>query len=157
MQIDPRHPEIVRAIVDRGGPTEGSERLGKSQPSVARTVAALEARLGAPLLVPGRRPLRPTPFGPAPAAEGERVAEARRTAEVAARSHASGRASTVRLAGTPLFMDGVVAPMVAEFQRLNPGLGIDQGRGHPADLPARLEAGALALAGASCRCSRGAT
>jgi hypothetical protein len=35
-------------IVEKGGLTEGAEALGKSQPSVSRTMALLEDRIGAP-------------------------------------------------------------------------------------------------------------
>ena len=146
MQIDPRHLEIVWAIADRGGLTEGAASLGKSQPSVSRTVAALEARLGQRLFEPGRRPLRPTELGQALAAQGARVAEARRAAEAAADGYAKGRAGVVRLAGTPFFMDGVIASMVAEFHRRTPDVRIDQGYGHPEALIAQLEAGSLDVA-----------
>ena len=146
MQIDPRHLEILWAITERGGLTEGAEVLGKSQPSVSRTVAALEARLGQKLFEPGRRPLRPTELGRALAAQGARVAEARRAAEEVAERHRTGRSGAVRLAGTPLFMDGVIAGMVAEFQRAVPGVRIEQDYGYPEALVARLEAGSLDVA-----------
>jgi DNA-binding transcriptional LysR family regulator len=55
MKLDPRHLEILAAIVDHGGLTEGAAALGKSQPSVSRTLAQLEARIGTPLFKPGRR------------------------------------------------------------------------------------------------------
>ena len=64
MKIDSRHLEIIAAIVDNGGLTEGAEALGKSQPSVSRTVAMLEARIGARLFEKNRRPLQPAaPLG----------------------------------------------------------------------------------------------
>ena len=49
MKIDPRHLEIISAIVDEGGLTEGAEALGKSQPSLSRSIALLEARIGGPV------------------------------------------------------------------------------------------------------------
>lgn len=55
MKIDSEHLEILAMIVDKGGLTEGAEALGKSQPSVSRTMALLEDRIGAPLFEPGRR------------------------------------------------------------------------------------------------------
>ena len=62
MKLDPRHLEILAAIVDHGGLTEGAEALGKSQPSVSRTLSQLEARIGAPLFTP-RGALQPTDLG----------------------------------------------------------------------------------------------
>lgn len=52
MKIDPRQLEILAAIVQSGGLTEGAAALGKSQPSVSRSIAALEARLGSALSCP---------------------------------------------------------------------------------------------------------
>ena len=60
MKIDPRHLELLAAIVDHGGLTEGAAALGKSQPSASRSLRNLEARLSMALFVPGRRPLQPT-------------------------------------------------------------------------------------------------
>ncbi|MGV8987026.1 MAG: LysR family transcriptional regulator [Cypionkella sp.] len=36
MNIDPRQLEILAAIMQAGGMTEGAARLGKSQPSLSR-------------------------------------------------------------------------------------------------------------------------
>ena len=45
------------------GLTERVAALGRSQPSLSRSLAPLEARLGNPLFQPGRRPLPPTEPG----------------------------------------------------------------------------------------------
>ena len=42
------------AVVDQGGFTAASRRLGLSQPAVSRAIATLEKELGLPLLVRGR-------------------------------------------------------------------------------------------------------
>ena len=60
MQIDPKHLHILSAIIDEGGLSQGAQSLGKSQPSLSRIVADLEARLGEPLFEKGKRPLQPT-------------------------------------------------------------------------------------------------
>ena len=80
MKIDPRHLEILAAIVDGGGLTEGASALGKSQPSVSRSLTMLEQRLGVKLFEPNRRPLQPTEFCLSLAAEGRRILEAGQTA-----------------------------------------------------------------------------
>src|SRR5215510_11223150 len=41
-------------VVDQGGFTAASRRLGLSQPAVSRAIAALEKELGLPLLIRGR-------------------------------------------------------------------------------------------------------
>ena len=75
MKLDSEHLEILAMIVEKGGLTEGADALGKSQPSVSRTMALLEDRIGAPLFEPGKRPLRPTELGESLARIGARIAE----------------------------------------------------------------------------------
>jgi DNA-binding transcriptional LysR family regulator len=60
MKIDPNHLHMLAAIIDTGGLGEGASALNKSQPSVSRTVAMLERRLGSRLFEKGKRPLRAT-------------------------------------------------------------------------------------------------
>ncbi len=126
MKLDPRHLEILAAIVDAGGLTEGAALLGKSQPSVSRSIAFLESRVGQPLFEPRRRPLRPTALGLSLAQEGRKILEAGRAASALADSYAKGLAGAVRVAGTPIFMDGVISGVIAEFQADHPNVRIDQ-------------------------------
>ncbi len=146
MKLDPRHLEILAAIVDHGGLTEGADHLGKSQPSLSRTMSQLEARIGAPLFHPGRRPLQPTELGRALAEQGRRVLAADRAASDIVLRYRSGQAGLVRVGGTPIFMDGVVASMLAEFQQHCPDVRVDQCYGYSGDLCARLSNGTLDLA-----------
>ncbi|MEM8631199.1 MAG: LysR family transcriptional regulator [Pseudomonadota bacterium] len=146
MKLDPRHLEILAAIVDQGGLTEGAAHLGKSQPSVSRTLTQLETRIGEPLFLPGKRPLQPTELGRALAEHGRAVLAANAAASVVVTRHQGGTAGIVRLGGTPIFMDGVIAPMIGEFQRQCPEVRVDQSYAYAPDLLARLEQGSLDLA-----------
>lgn len=146
MKLDPRHLEILAAIVDRGGLTEGAELLGKSQPSVSRTLAQLEARVGMPLFEPGRRPLRATELGLALAEHGRMVLTSGRAASEIVGSHRSGHAGLVRVAGTPIFMDGVIATIIARFQERVPSVRVDLTYGYVDDLAVRLRNGTLDVA-----------
>jgi DNA-binding transcriptional LysR family regulator len=51
------------AVVDEGGFTAASQRLGLTQPAVSRAVSTLEKELGLPLLVRGREGLSLTDAG----------------------------------------------------------------------------------------------
>ena len=84
MKIDSEHLEILALIVEKGGLTEGAEALGKSQPSVSRSMTLLEKRVGMPLFEPGRRPLRPTELGASAALSEAARREDRRTLPPAA-------------------------------------------------------------------------
>lgn len=146
MKIDPRHLEILAAIVDKGGLTEGAEALGKSQPSVSRTLSQLESRIGAPLFHPGRRPLQPTDLGQSLAAHGRAVLEASRAAGLAIDRFRTGHSGLVRVAGTPVFMDGVIAGIIARFQQHLPDVFVEQSYGYSDALIDRLRNETLDLA-----------
>ena len=139
MKIDPRHLEILAAIVDNGGLTEGAAALGKSQPSVSRSLAMLEERLGVELFEPNKRPLQPTEFCRLLAQEGRQIRKAGETASHLITQLHGGRSGAVRLAGTPIFMDGGVSGMIASFQSENPDIRIDQSYGYASDVISRLE------------------
>lgn len=126
MKIDPRHLEIIAAIVDCGGLTEAAELLNKSQPSLSRTLADLELRIGAPLFLPGRRPLQPTELGRALAQSGRMVLQAGQAGSAVIEKFRAGHQGLVRVGGTPIFMDGVVSEMIADFQANSPDVRVDQ-------------------------------
>jgi DNA-binding transcriptional LysR family regulator len=143
MKIDPGQLMILAAVVDAGGVMEGAATIGKSQPSVSRTLALLEARIGEPLFDRTRRPLKPSELCETLATLGRRVLEAQRAATDALDGHRSGKAGVLRVGGSPFFMDGVVAPRIAEFQMQNPDIRIEQRYGYAPDLLPLLMGGAL--------------
>ncbi|MBY3046064.1 LysR family transcriptional regulator [Rhizobium leguminosarum] len=146
MKIDERHLVQLAAVVKTGGVTEGAALLGLSQPAVSRTLAMLEARIGEPLFVKGRRPLQPTSLGRALADHGQTMLSASRKASDVVESFRAGRSGVVRVGGTPFFMDALIASMIAEFQNLHPDVRIDQSYGYFPDLRAALNADQIDLA-----------
>ncbi|MGB8814642.1 MAG: LysR family transcriptional regulator [Paracoccaceae bacterium] len=146
MKLESEHLEILAMIVEKGGLTEGAEALGKSQPSVSRTISALEQRVGAPLFEPGRRPLRPTELGASLARLGSRIHALNREARALVDRYRKGQAGRLRIGGSPIFMDGVIATMIAEFQRHHNDVHIEQSYGYFDALVAQLRSGALDLA-----------
>jgi DNA-binding transcriptional LysR family regulator len=146
MKLDPRHLEILAAIVDHGGLTEGAAALGKSQPSVSRTLAQLEARIGTPLFKPGRRPLQATELGQALADQGRTILKAGRASSDMVARHLTGHTRLVRVGGTPIFMDGVISAIIALFQQQMPDVRVDQSYGYAAELIDKLRNGTLDVA-----------
>jgi DNA-binding transcriptional LysR family regulator len=143
MKLDTEHLMILAAVVDGAGVVEGATTIGKSQPSVSRTIALLEERIGEPLFDRARRPLKPSELCETLAAQGRRVLEAQRAAAEALDRHRTGKAGVLRVGGSPFFMDGVVAPRIAEFQMQNPDVRIEQRYGYAAELLPLLIDGAL--------------
>lgn len=146
MKIDPRHLEILAAIVDNGGLTEGAQAVGRAQPSVSRTLTMLESRIGAPLFEKNRRPLVPTELCLGLAAEGRRILAAGTTASAIVSTFKTGHRGIVRIGGTPVFMDGVISTIIAEYQRSFPQVRIEQSYGYAAELMDQLVAGTLDIA-----------
>jgi DNA-binding transcriptional LysR family regulator len=145
MKLDPGHLEILAAVVTAGGLTEGAAAIGKSQPSVSRTISMLEARVATNLFEKGRRPLRPTDLCLTLAAEGRIISESAERASHAIDTYTGGRSGAARVSGTPVFMDGVISNMIAEFQTAFPAVRIDQSYGYPAELMEQLTAGSIDL------------
>lgn len=146
MKIDERHLVQLAAVVKAGGVTEGAAVLGLSQPAVSRTLAMLEARIGEPLFVKGRRPLQPTSLGRALADHGQTMLSASRKASDVVESFRVGKSGVVRVGGTPFFMDALIAGMIAEFQNQHSDVRIDQTYGYFPDLRAALHADLIDLA-----------
>jgi len=146
MKLDERHLMQLAAVVKAGGVTEGAALLGMTQPAVSRTLSMLEKRVGEPLFVKGRRPLQPTPFGLALAEHGLVMLAASRKASDLVDSFRVGRSGTVRVGGTPFFMDALIAQLCAEFQQTHPDVRIDQSYGYFPDLRAALKADQIDIA-----------
>lgn len=104
MQIDPKQLEILAAIVDSGGFTDGAARLAKSQPALSRIVAAMKARLGSKLVHPAKRPLQPSELCLRLADEGRRILQASEAASRAVQSFRAGKVGAVRIGVWACFM-----------------------------------------------------
>ncbi|SFS16361.1 LysR family transcriptional regulator [Yoonia litorea] len=146
MKIDPNHLQMLAAIIDSGGLSEGAAQLNKSQPSVSRSLAMLEKRLGSRLFEKGKRPLRPTELCQTLAEQGRVIGAASAAAQTAVELYSGGKAGTARIAGTPIFMDGVISNMMASFQSAFPEVAIHQTYGYLADLSDQLSVGNIDLA-----------
>ena len=145
MKFDPNHLHLLSAIIDAGGLSDGALTLNKSQPSVSRTVSMLEARLGSGLFEKGKRPLRPTELCQSLAEQGRVIGLAAIAAERAAELHSRGKAGTARIAGTPIFTDGVISNMIASFQTAFPDVSIHQTYGYLDELTEQLNTGNIDL------------
>jgi DNA-binding transcriptional LysR family regulator len=146
MRLSERHLVQLAAVVDAGGVSEGAGVLGLSQPAVSRSLAMLEARVGQPLFLKGRRPLQPTDLGRQLAVQGRAILTAARKASDTVRGFQKGSTGTVRVGGVPFFMDAMISRMVAEFQNAEPDVYVHQSYGNYLDLSQSLTSGEIDLA-----------
>nr|WP_248913597.1 LysR family transcriptional regulator [Mycobacterium intracellulare] len=111
-------------MVDQGGFTAASRRLGLSQPAVSRTVATLEKELGLPLFMRRRDGLALTEAGAVAlthAREAVRQLTLMRT-EVA--GLAGDITGTLSLASLPTATATLIAPQLRTFARRHPAVTI---------------------------------
>ena len=135
----------LAAVLDAGGVSEGAALLGLTQPAVSRSLSMLEARIGEPLFLKGRRPLRPTPLAAQLAIQGRAILAASRRASDAVQGYARGTQGHVRVAGVPFFMDAMISRMIGEFQKLEPEVTIEQSYMNLSEASAALKAGQIDL------------
>jgi DNA-binding transcriptional LysR family regulator len=112
------------AVVDQGGFTAASRRLGLSQPAVSRAVATLEKELGLSLLVRSRDGLSLTEAGCVAlphAREAVRHLSLMRTEIAALAGEITG---TLSLASLPSVTGTLVAPQLQTFTERHPAVTI---------------------------------
>lgn len=145
MKLSETHLIQLSAVVDAGSVSKGAVALGVSQPALSRNLAALEARIGKPLFVRGRRPLEATDLGARLAAHGRRILTESRLASEAVQSLLSGNRGRVRVGGVPFFMDAMISRMVAAFQNAQPEVAFEQSYGNLSEVAQALRGDQLDL------------
>jgi len=116
------------AVLAQGSLTQAALRLGTSQPTLSRQIAALELALGAPLFERGARRLIPTAQALAlaePAARMLAAAQACALAADAALSQAGTLAGTVRLTASEVVASQVLPALLAGLARRHPEIQIE--------------------------------
>ena len=146
MKLNERHLMQLAAVVDAGGVSEGAALLGLTQPAVSRSLSMLEARVGEPLFVRGRRPLQATALGHELAAQGRMILSASRKAADLVTGYVRGTSGHVRVGGVPFFLDAMISRMIAEFQTHDPDVSVQQVYGNTPEMMAALEGGQIDLA-----------
>jgi len=108
-------------VVREGSFSRAARALNMGQPAVSARIQALEAALGGPLLVRGRR-LTLTPLGQGFLPFVERALDTLDEGVRAARLAQSRRAGRVTLAALASLAGGLLGPSVLEFMRSHPGV-----------------------------------
>lgn len=146
MKLNERHLVQLAAVVDAGGVSEAATSLGLTQPAISRSLAMLEARVGEPLFLRGKRPLQPTVLGTQLAAHGRAISAASRKASDTVQGFLRGTRGLVRVGGVPFFMDAMISRMVADFQNHQTDVAVQQSYGHLTELTVALSSDQIDLA-----------
>ncbi len=110
------------AVADAGSFSEAAKRLGLTPPTVTRSIAALEQRLGARLFVRTTRSVRATEAGAQFAEDARRLLAEMDLAQQAAAGPQGRAQGTLRVTAPVLFGEQYLMPVVREFLDLHPEL-----------------------------------
>jgi len=116
---------IFAAVVEHRSFSAAADAIGLSKATVSKAITRLEAHLGQSLFHRTSRRLALTEAGRPLAEHAARLLADARAAEEAARDGASAPTGRVRLAAPMSFGIANVAPLVARFLALHPGIEID--------------------------------
>lgn len=113
------------AVLQQGSLTRAAERLGLSQPTLSRQIAALEAQLGAPLFERGARGLAPTAAAQALAEPAARMLAAAQALAQAAEPPADQLAGSVRITASQVVSTQVLPALLAALAENHPEIQIE--------------------------------
>lgn len=117
--------EAFVRVVDTGSFSGAARQLRVGQPAISKTVAGLEERLGARLLLRSTRGLTPTEAGQNFYEHAKRAIEAADEAELAARGAGSGLSGRLRISAAVTFARLHIVPRLGAFLAQHPALEIE--------------------------------
>lgn len=117
--------KIALAVVRAGSLGAAARALGTTQPTVSRRLEALEQRLGARLFEREAGRLRLSALGRSLVADLERMDESALALRQRVAAHDRGLQGEIVVTSLDWLGDEVLAPMLAAFARLHPGLQIE--------------------------------
>ena len=113
------------AVLEHGSLTRAAQRLGTSQPTLSRQIAALEASLDAALFERAARRLKPTPQAQALAEPAARMLAAVQAMAHTADSAASQLAGTVRLTASEVTSAHILPPLLVRLAAQHPEIQVE--------------------------------
>ncbi len=120
-----REMEIFVRVVETGSFSAAGRDFNLGQPSVSKTIAALEERLGARLLVRSTRQVSPTEAGTAYYERASRVVAEANEAEAAAQGVGAGIEGRLRISAPVTFGRLHLVPKLGEFFEANPKVRLE--------------------------------
>lgn len=115
---------LIRAIRETGQLALAADLLAMTQPAASRTLAAIEARLGAPLFVRHPKGMTPTPVGEVVARDAASMLEGLEHTLEEVEAIIAGRAGTVRVGAVTGAAVAFVVPAIQQLKKTTAGADI---------------------------------
>ncbi|HYN46207.1 MAG TPA: LysR family transcriptional regulator [Allosphingosinicella sp.] len=112
-------------VVETGSFARAAERMGASKPALSRRVARLEGQLGARLLTRSARGAQPTAVGQAYYERASAILADLEAAQEVVAEAVTQIAGPIRLSAPLSFGISYLAPALADFATLHPGVELD--------------------------------
>lgn len=112
-------------VMRDGSLSAAARRLGATQPTIGRHIAALEARLNLPLFTRSQRGLLPTAAANSLLPHAEAMAAAAASLTRAASAEASADFGTVRITASEIVGCEVLPPILARFRHQYPSIKLE--------------------------------
>jgi DNA-binding transcriptional LysR family regulator len=116
---------VFLAVAETGSYSAAARRLGSSQPTVGRQVAALEAAVGAPLFQRHAQGMRASAAGAELLGPAREMARAAQALALAAAGKAAAMSGTVRVTASVMMAQHVLPPIVARIRETLPEVAIE--------------------------------
>lgn len=113
------------AVIDAGSISAAAERLGVGQPAVSKSLAALEAYLGVPLLIRSTRGSSLTEAGRRYLAHARATLDEADAADAAARDEALNPRGPLKVAAAPAYANEIILPRLSSFRERHPDIMLD--------------------------------
>ena len=119
-----KRDDLVRflAVAESGKILAAADRLAITQPALSRVIARLEARFGGKLFERLTTGVRLTPLGDRVAGVARGLLREIQAAEEKIDAAVSGRTMSLRVTASPMWMEAVLAPAVAQFHHRFPSV-----------------------------------
>ena len=144
--LDAKHLRVLLEIVERGTFSAAADALSYTQGAVSQQIAALEQRIGAPVLIRGTKPLQLTEAGRLLSRHAVAIFEQLEAAERELRAVEELRAGRLSVALFPTATVAFGARAVTTFRTIHPGVETRMVDADPPESLAALAAGELDLA-----------
>lgn len=122
--LDPLTLRLFVAVCETGNIAGAAEREALVASAVSKRIAAVEAAMGTPLLLRGRRGVTPTPAGLALLRQAREVLEAMARLRAELSEFARGVQGSVRVVAAPSVLAGRLADDLGAFLALHPQLRV---------------------------------